>query len=58
MGTDSEDYIRVCGLVVKQRRGREQLVRTDAASVAEARRRLEALETAWRGRVERMAELL
>jgi DNA-binding transcriptional ArsR family regulator len=46
------------GLVVKQRRGREQLVRTEAASVAEARRRLEALETAWRGRVERMAELL
>ena len=46
------------GLVVKERRGREQLVRTDGDAVGGARRVLEELETAWRGRVERMAELL
>ena len=46
------------GLVTKERRGREQLVRTDAGAVAGARRVLDELETAWRGRVERMADLL
>jgi len=46
------------GLVSKQRRGREQLVHTDAASVDRARQALDELEAAWRGRVERMAELL
>ena len=46
------------GLVVKERRGREQLVRTDGDAVVGARRVLDELETAWRGRVERMAELL
>jgi DNA-binding transcriptional ArsR family regulator len=46
------------GLVTKQRRGREQLVHTDQAAVGRARRALEELEAAWRGRVDRMAELL
>jgi DNA-binding transcriptional ArsR family regulator len=46
------------GLVVKERRGREQLVRTEGNAVARARRVLEELETAWRGRVQRMADLL
>jgi DNA-binding transcriptional ArsR family regulator len=46
------------GLVVKERRGREQLVHTDADAVGRARRVLDDLETAWRGRVERMADLL
>ena len=46
------------GLVRKERRGREQLVRTDADAVGRARRILDQLEAAWRGRVERMAELL
>ena len=46
------------GLVTKQRRGREQLVRTEPAAVAEARRVLDDLELAWRGRVARMADLL
>jgi DNA-binding transcriptional ArsR family regulator len=46
------------GLVTKERRGREQLVRTDANAVGRARRVLEELETAWRGRVDRMADLL
>ncbi len=46
------------GMVVKERRGREQLVRTDPAAVARARQALDRLETAWRGRVDRMADLL
>src|SRR5690349_22462367 len=46
------------GLVTKQRRGREQLVRTDRDGVLRARRVLDELEAAWRGRVQRMADLL
>jgi DNA-binding transcriptional ArsR family regulator len=46
------------GLVTKERRGREQLVRADAAAVGRARQVLDELETAWRGRVERMSDLL
>jgi DNA-binding transcriptional ArsR family regulator len=46
------------GLVVKERRGREQLVRTAPDGVRGARRVLDELETAWRGRVARMADLL
>ena len=46
------------GLVTKQRHGREQLVRTDSDAVGRARRALDELETAWRGRVDRMADLL
>jgi len=46
------------GLVIKERRGREQLVRTDRDGVVRARRVLDELETAWRGRVQRMADLL
>jgi DNA-binding transcriptional ArsR family regulator len=46
------------GLVIKERRGREQLVHTDGDAVARARRVLDELEVAWRGRVDRMADLL
>ena len=46
------------GLVSKERRGREQLVRTDPDAVGRARRVLDELEAAWRGRVDRMADLL
>jgi DNA-binding transcriptional ArsR family regulator len=46
------------GLVSKQRRGREQLVRTDASAVGRARRALDELEATWRGRVDRMSDLL
>jgi DNA-binding transcriptional ArsR family regulator len=46
------------GLVTKERRGREQLVHTDGDAVGRARRVLDELETAWRGRVDRMADLL
>ena len=46
------------GLVTKERRGREQLVHTDADAVGRARQALDELETTWRGRVERMSDLL
>jgi len=46
------------GLVTKERRGREQLVHTDLAAVDRARQVLDELERTWRGRVERMSDLL
>jgi DNA-binding transcriptional ArsR family regulator len=46
------------GLVTKTRRGRERLVRADPRAVELARQALDDLETAWRGRVERMSQLL
>jgi DNA-binding transcriptional ArsR family regulator len=46
------------GLVTKERRGREQLVRTDPGAVSRAREALDHLEWAWRERVDRMSELL
>jgi DNA-binding transcriptional ArsR family regulator len=46
------------GLVTKERRGRERLVHTDAGAVARARQALDELESIWRGRVDRMSDLL
>ena len=46
------------GLVTKERRGREQLVSTDAGAIGRARRALDELEKTWRGRVERMSDVL
>ncbi|UUA05351.1 MULTISPECIES: helix-turn-helix transcriptional regulator [Streptomyces] len=46
------------GLVTKRRSGREQLVCTDPEAVDRARQALDELESAWRGRVDRMARLL
>jgi DNA-binding transcriptional ArsR family regulator len=46
------------GLVTKERHGRAQLVRTEPDAVERARHALDELETAWRGRVERMTVLL
>ena len=46
------------GLVVKERRGREQLVRTRAGAVGRARQALDELEATWSGRVERMSDVL
>ena len=46
------------GLVSKERRGREQLVRTNLEAVSRARQALDQVESAWRGRVDRMADLL
>lgn len=46
------------GLVSKERSGREQLVRTDVDAVRRARDALDQLEATWRGRVDRMSDLL
>ena len=46
------------GLIVKERRGREQIVRTDLAAVRRARRALDELEMMWRDRVGQMSSLL
>jgi len=46
------------GLVRKQRRGREQLVHTDIDTIRRARQALDDLESAWRGRIDRMSDLL
>ena len=46
------------GLVMKERRGREQLVHTELAAVDGVRQVLDELEQTWRGRAERMSDLL
>jgi DNA-binding transcriptional ArsR family regulator len=46
------------GLVSKERRGREQLVRTEPDAVHRARAALDQIEDLWRGRADRMALLL
>ncbi len=45
-------------LVTKQRRGREQLVRSNIDTVRDAFRVLEQLETVWRGRIDRFGGIL
>jgi DNA-binding transcriptional ArsR family regulator len=46
------------GLVTKRRRGREQIVSTAPRALDRAHAALDALEAGWRGRVERMGEIL
>jgi DNA-binding transcriptional ArsR family regulator len=46
------------GLISKERRGREQLVRSSLPAVRQARQALNQLEAAWRGRVDRMSAIL
>jgi DNA-binding transcriptional ArsR family regulator len=46
------------GLVIKERRGRERLVRTNVDAVGRVRQVLDQLEMTWRGRVDRMSDLL
>ena len=46
------------GLVTKHRRGREQVVRCNIETVRTARRLLDELEQVWRGRVDRIDDLL
>jgi DNA-binding transcriptional ArsR family regulator len=46
------------GLISKQRRGREQLVRTERNAVHRAQRALDQLEAAWQERLDRMSDLL
>jgi DNA-binding transcriptional ArsR family regulator len=46
------------GLVTKERRGREQIVHVEDAGLARARAALDRLERDWRGRVERIDQML
>lgn len=46
------------GLVIKQRRGREQLVRGNVETMRKAHQLLEQLEAVWRGRIDRIGEIL
>ena len=46
------------GLVTKQRKGREQLVRGNVDTVRRASELLDQLEAVWRGRIDRMGEIL
>lgn len=46
------------GLVGKERSGREQLVRTDIETIRLASELLEEFEEMWRGRIDRMEEIL
>ena len=46
------------GLVTKQRIGRRKVVRTNVAGLIAARRLLDRYEELWRGRVDRMTELI
>lgn len=46
------------GLVIKERRGREVVVRTEPDALRRAREALDRLEMVWRGRVDRMSQLL
>jgi len=46
------------GLVTKERRGRERLVRTDLDTVQRARTLLDGIEQQWRARLERIDDLL
>ena len=46
------------GLVTKQRRGREQLVRGNVDTMRKAYRLLEQLEAVWKARIDRIGEVL
>jgi DNA-binding transcriptional ArsR family regulator len=46
------------GLVTKERLGRRKLVRTNVEGLALARRLLDEYEALWRGRIERMTDLV
>ncbi|MBA2300993.1 MAG: ArsR family transcriptional regulator, partial [Chloroflexi bacterium] len=46
------------GLVTKQRYGRRKVVRTNVLGLAVARRLLDRYEELWRGRFDRMTDLI
>ena len=56
-----QKYVAVlegAGLITKERRGRERLVRTDVDTVQRARVLLDGIEELWRARVDRIDDLL
>jgi DNA-binding transcriptional ArsR family regulator len=46
------------GLVTKERNGRRKVVRTNPEGLATARRLLDQYEALWRGRINRMTDLI
>lgn len=50
--------LEAAGLVTKERRGREQLVRTNVDTIRRATTLLEQLEDIWRARIDRIGEVL
>ena len=50
--------LELAGLVSKERRGREQIVRTDVDTVHRARVLLDGIEELWRARMDRIDDLL
>jgi DNA-binding transcriptional ArsR family regulator len=46
------------GLVTKERTGRRKVVRTDVEGIRAARRLLDRYEELWRGRIDRMTDLI
>ena len=44
--------------MIKERRGREQLVRGNVETMRRANRLLDELEAVWQGRIDRIGELL
>jgi DNA-binding transcriptional ArsR family regulator len=46
------------GLVTKQRTGRRKVVRTNVEGLRMARRLLDRYEELWRGRIDRMSDLI
>lgn len=50
--------LEAAGLVTKERRGREQLVRTNLDTIRRATVLLEQLEDIWRARIDRIGDLL
>jgi DNA-binding transcriptional ArsR family regulator len=46
------------GLITKQRIGKRKVVTTNVAALANARRLLDHYEELWRGRIDRMADLI
>jgi DNA-binding transcriptional ArsR family regulator len=50
--------LEAAGLVTKERHGREQLVRSNLDTLRRAHQLLERLEAIWRGRIDRIGDLL
>jgi DNA-binding transcriptional ArsR family regulator len=50
--------LEAAGLVTKRRQGREMVVAGNVDTVRQASRVLEQLETVWRGRIDRIGEIL
>ncbi len=50
--------LQEAGLVTKQRKGREQLIRGNLDTIRTAQRLLEQLEAVWRGRIDRIGDIL